>query len=310
MHFTASTINPWIQSAAPTAGIYTGMFIHHSTTSPITEAPPHGSFIKLNLSEDLRTLEFANSTLALIADKRPLSLEYKSLKARPQISLTLNLDESSKVWSFEGLYTQGPKKLLFTSGEDSITKHEGPLLFLGDSITAAWEQFPSIWNAAFSAYRPINYAVPGYTTDDIERDIRAGRLDDLHPKAIVLLIGTNNFYRDNVEKVTQKIPRLLQSIRAKAPHTQIILLGILPRGEKSNDPFRPLITATNKVTATLDNDWNIHYLDFGAAYLNPDGSLIEGVMPDFLHLSGTGYQIWADQMAALLHAVMTNGQIP
>jgi beta-glucosidase len=48
----------------------------------------------------------------------------------------------------------------------------------------------------------------------------------------------------------------------------------------------------------------VRFLDIGAKLGNPDGSLSKDVMPDFLHLSEKGYQIWADAMAPLLKELM------
>ena len=35
-------------------------------------------------------------------------------------------------------------------------------------------------------------------------------------------------------------------------------------------------------------------MDIGKAFLQPDGTLSKEIMPDLLHLSPKGYQIWAD----------------
>jgi lysophospholipase L1-like esterase len=54
----------------------------------------------------------------------------------------------------------------------------------------------------------------------------------------------------------------------------------------------------------LDDKKTVRFLDIGAKLGNPDGSLSKDVMPDFLHLSEKGYQIWADAMAPLLKELM------
>ena len=38
----------------------------------------------------------------------------------------------------------------------------------------------------------------------------------------------------------------------------------------------------------------VFYKDIGAKFLGSDGTLDKKIMPDLLHLSGEGYQIWAD----------------
>jgi lysophospholipase L1-like esterase len=68
--------------------------------------------------------------------------------------------------------------------------------------------------------------------------------------------------------------------------------------------MRTRIKKVNDQIATLDDKKNIRYLDLGAKLSNPDGSLAKEIMPDFLHLSEKGYQIWADAMDPLLTQLM------
>ena len=44
----------------------------------------------------------------------------------------------------------------------------------------------------------------------------------------------------------------------------------------------------------------LHYLDVGPRLLGPQGTLPSDVAPDAVHLSATGYQIWADAMLGSL----------
>ena len=37
----------------------------------------------------------------------------------------------------------------------------------------------------------------------------------------------------------------------------------------------------------------VFYLDIGDKFLGPDGTLSKEIMPDLLHLSPAGYEIWA-----------------
>ncbi len=54
----------------------------------------------------------------------------------------------------------------------------------------------------------------------------------------------------------------------------------------------------------LDDGKYIHYLDIGDKFLQPDGSISKDIMPDYLHLSPAGYQIWADSIADKLESLM------
>jgi lysophospholipase L1-like esterase len=74
---------------------------------------------------------------------------------------------------------------------------------------------------------------------------------------------------------------------------KILLLGIFPRGENFN-PQRGKITQINQVLQKLDDGKNVSYLDIGHRFLEEDGTLSATIMPDYLHLSQKGYEIWAD----------------
>ena len=45
---------------------------------------------------------------------------------------------------------------------------------------------------------------------------------------------------------------------------------------------------------------HVKFLDIGKSFLNKDGTISREIMPDFLHLSGKGYRIWADAMEPTL----------
>ena len=49
----------------------------------------------------------------------------------------------------------------------------------------------------------------------------------------------------------------------------------------------------NELAKTVADDKNVFYLDIGPKFLAADGTLSKEIMPDFLHLSAKGYEIWA-----------------
>ena len=40
----------------------------------------------------------------------------------------------------------------------------------------------------------------------------------------------------------------------------------------------------------------VKFMDLGAAFLQPDGTLSREIAPDLLHLSVKGYEIWASKL--------------
>jgi lysophospholipase L1-like esterase len=80
-------------------------------------------------------------------------------------------------------------------------------------------------------------------------------------------------------------------------------MAILPRGATPSSPLRAPIQETNLLLATrFANQPGVTYLDIGAKFLAPDGSLPAALMPDGTHPSEAGYRIWAD---ALVRAGVT-----
>ena len=177
------------------------------------------------------------------------------------------------------------------------------LVFLGDSITAGWGGKKEIWDKAFGMYRPANFGIGGDRTQHVLWRITNGELDGIKPKAAVLMIGTNNSGSDPADGIAKGVTKIVESIRAKLPDTKILLLAVFPRGEKPN-PQREKLKEVNTTIAKLDDGKSVFYLDIGDKFLQPDGTLTKEVMPDFLHLSTKGYQIWADSIAAKLAELM------
>jgi lysophospholipase L1-like esterase len=92
------------------------------------------------------------------------------------------------------------------------------------------------------------------------------------------------------------------------PETKLLLLGVFPRAEarpKDADKvaaagLRKKTQDVNKIIARLDDGKRVKYLDIGPKFLDADGALTKEIMPDYLHLSPKGYQIWADSVLPTL----------
>ena len=183
------------------------------------------------------------------------------------------------------------------------------LVFLGDSITAGWGSKKDIWDKAFGAYQPANFGIGGDRTQHVLWRIQNGELDGIKPKACVLMIGTNNSGTDPAEGIAKGVTAIVETIRAKQPQAKILLLAVFPRGEFTSTPAktnsgRDKLKQVNEIIAQLDDGKNIHFFDIGSKFLQPDGSITKDIMPDFLHLSAAGYQIWADAIKPKLAELM------
>jgi len=118
--------------------------------------------------------------------------------------------------------------------------HEQPvdLLFIGDSITEDWElcgpepskNLKPVWDKYYGTLNAINLGFGGDTTANVLWRLEHGEIDDLHPKAIVLLIGANNTGRMHwsADQTAAGIDAIVQFIHKKIPEAKIVVLGILP----------------------------------------------------------------------------------
>ncbi|HZE95467.1 MAG TPA: platelet-activating factor acetylhydrolase IB subunit [Planctomycetota bacterium] len=179
------------------------------------------------------------------------------------------------------------------------------LLFVGDSITEGWGN-NAVWQKTYAPMNAANIGIGGDTTENVLWRLENGEIDGFSPKVAVLLIGTNNFGLEGhaPDAVAKGVATVVQTLRKKLPSTKILLLAIFPRDEKPTADIRKKIKQVNDQIVKLDDKKNVRFLDIGAKLSNPDGSLSKDVMPDFLHLSEKGYQIWADAMAPLLKELM------
>lgn len=196
------------------------------------------------------------------------------------------------------------------------------LLFLGDSITEGWTKVPHIWEHYFGQYQPANFGIGGDQTQHVIWRIEHGELDGIHPKVVVLMLGTNNSGHFTGEQIAAADRKIVGLIRAKIPGVKVLLLAIFPRDdvradksgqitEASHDGSRKrkaAIAQANALLAKLDDGVNVRFLDIGAQFLGPDGRIPRTIMPDQVHPGPAGYQLWADAMQPLLTEMMTDAK--
>ncbi len=180
------------------------------------------------------------------------------------------------------------------------------VLFLGDSITDAWrgKAAKETWDKHFVPLKAANFGIGGDQTQHVLWRITNGELDGITPKVAVLMIGTNNVAKYSAEEIAGGIKAIVHTIRAKSPKTKVLLLAVFPRAAASDSPPRQKIAAINKIIAKLDDGKAIRYLDIGQKFLQADGTLTKEIMPDLLHLSAKGYQIWGDAIAPVVREML------
>lgn len=115
----------------------------------------------------------------------------------------------------------------------------------------------------------------------------------------MLLIGTNNIATCSAEEIAEGIGAVVFELRKDFPSSRILLLGIFPRGAP-DDPARQTIVDINRRIAALDDGKSVHYLDIGAKFMASDGTLPPDIMPDKVHPSEKGLEIWGEAIKGVL----------
>lgn len=180
------------------------------------------------------------------------------------------------------------------------------LLFIGDSITQGWEGAgKEVWAERYAGRNAVNLGIGGDRTQHVLWRLSNGNIEGIKPKAAVVMIGTNNSNREDntAQEIADGVTAIVKKLRTDLPQTKILLLAVFPRGEKPN-PQRDKITQVNQIISLLDDGEMVHYLDIGPKFLDAEGNLPKDIMPDFLHLSPRGYEIWADAIEPKLKQLM------
>ena len=217
------------------------------------------------------------------------------------------------------------------------SKGAGNVIFLGDSITHGWEG-QKAWQEHFGSFQPVNLGIGGDQTGHVLWRITDGHeLDNLKPKAAVIMIGTNNTGGHSAEQIAGGIKAIVEELKKQKPGIKILVLGVFPRGgsgdaerslEKIAEGIKPVneelkkekpdgarlnallksleqqkgtipaaklnqkIGQINAIISKLDDGKTVFYKDIGKEFLDQNGGLSGEIMPDYLHLSGKGYDIW------------------
>lgn len=182
--------------------------------------------------------------------------------------------------------------------------------FEGDSITRRWgtsdeqyKEFLANWRQNFFGWNAANFGWGGDTIQNILWRLNNGELDNVNPKIIVVLAGTNNVGNispqgsedPKVADITRGIKAILDICKQKAPNATIVLMGITPRND--NMAVMPIINKVNDNIAKFADGKKIRYLNINDKLADKDGKLLKGMANrDGLHLDVKGYQVWADAL--------------
>jgi len=166
-----------------------------------------------------------------------------------------------------------------------------PLLFLGDSITAAGP-----WVGAFPGRAVVNAGIPGNTSRDLLERLDA--LPTLHQPTVVLMAGINDILRGEqpapvAERILEVRQRLLNRGAARVVVVATLPCDAVRWGPRCLVPVQELNRRTRLGVPVAD------WLDLTPRFSDGAG-LRPALAVDGLHLSPAGYQLWLEQLRPML----------
>ena len=187
-----------------------------------------------------------------------------------------------------------------------VAKGNVDLIFIGDSITHGWEgKGKAVWEKYYTKRNAVNLGIGGDRTEHVLWRLDNGNIKNINPKVAVVMIGTNNSGngRNSAKEMIDGVTAVIDKLRTKLPKTEILLLDIFPRGQRINAQ-RGKILQVNQVLSRLDSRPHVTFLRIGQNFVSPNGSIAKDIMPDFLHLTPNGYEIWAKSIEPTLARLM------
>jgi lysophospholipase L1-like esterase len=177
--------------------------------------------------------------------------------------------------------------------DNAAVLKRGPVrvVFLGDSITELWRAA----DPAFFSSGVVNRGISGQTSGQLlirfEPDVVA-----LHPKAVHILVGTNDVAGNNGPERPEDLKNNLRAMVAiaKANHIRVILGAIPPAGNFSWRPaLHPAaqIRELNGWLSTFAKAEGLAFVDYHSALAGPDGAIKPGLSRDGVHPLKSGYAI-------------------
>jgi lysophospholipase L1-like esterase len=143
----------------------------------------------------------------------------------------------------------------------------------------------------------------GHTAEQIAGGIKAivEELRRQKPDIKVLVLGV--FPRGNaadaerkVEQIAEGVKPINEELKKDKPDVKRLNAAVrdlaLQRGTIPADKLNKKIPEINAIIAKLDDGKTVFFKDIGKEFLDQNGGLSGEIMPDYLHLSPKGYDIW------------------
>jgi lysophospholipase L1-like esterase len=181
-----------------------------------------------------------------------------------------------------------------------VASNETRVVFMGDSITDVWQ------NPKFGGFFPgkpyVDRGISGQTTPQMLIRFRPDVIA-LHPKAVVILAGTNDIAGNTGPMTLETIEDNLMAMAdlAKANSIKVVFASVLPISDYNQRDGKMIVRSMQRPPEKIKalNEWmktyaannKLTYLDYYSALVDEKGFLREDLADDGLHPNTKGYAI-------------------
>lgn len=187
------------------------------------------------------------------------------------------------------------------------------VVFFGDSITDFWRL-----NEYFPGKDFVNRGISGQITGEMLGRMKADVID-LHPKAMILLAGTNDIARGVALRTIEDNLIMITEL-ARANNIKVLLCSVLPVSDyhKTENPRFEMAKSHPPQQIREINQWMQNYcrgnvctyVDYFSAMVDSAGMLQSDLSDDGLHPNAKGYRIMAPIAQRALDEVIRTGAAP
>lgn len=176
-------------------------------------------------------------------------------------------------------------------------KMQGAVVFAGDSLTGGWRDLEQ----AFAGLKVANRGVGG----DVSRGLLFRFQEDvlaLHPKAIVLLIGSADLSAQQAATDTVvNLQLMLGMARQQSSNVPVVLCTIPPRNNpQAKVPLAQIADLNDKLRQLAGRHERVYLFDLFRLLAKADGSPDERYFhADQLHINEAGYRVWQTALKPL-----------
>ncbi|XP_023345414.1 platelet-activating factor acetylhydrolase IB subunit gamma [Eurytemora carolleeae] len=175
---------------------------------------------------------------------------------------------------------------------------EPEVLWIGDSLIQNL-CLSKIWEKSFCAMHSLNFGIGGDRTEHVLWRLENGELENISPKIVVVLVGTNN-HGDTPEQIAEGLKVICTVIRDRQPQSFVLLLSLLPRGHQPNS-LRDRNKAVNGIMEEyVKGNSKLQFVNIDTGFIQADKSISHHDMYDYLHLTQKGYSMAFEPVNELL----------